>query len=163
VRFEDLNAFTPAAPQTERRAVELELGASHDLTGIPLDLSIAQRASFGANDAGDLTHRSRGAEVRIGRALGDPQGNMSDADSRVYMFAASSDQALTWSPGDDARQWGYDSDRVRIGDRQAGVTYERGPMQASFAYVERKISSTVGVTTHSDTESFTGLTLTMRR
>jgi hypothetical protein len=44
-----------------------------------------------------------------------------------------------------------------------GVTYERSGVQASLAYVEREESTTVGNQSFSQDESFTGLTVTMRR
>ena len=161
-RFSGLHDFAPDATP-ESRGVELELAAPHDLTGIPLDLSITQRASIGASEAGDINRQSRGAEVRIGAAVGDPRSIANGPESRIYVFAASDDEALTWQPGQDSRGFALQTDRVEIGDRQAGVTYERGAMQASVAYVEREISATVGRTSVSDNEHFAGVTLTMRR
>ena len=70
-RFAALNRPVDAPQTAAPRALELELAAPHDVTGIPLDLSIAQRASFEANSEGDLNRQGRGAEVRIGRAFGD--------------------------------------------------------------------------------------------
>jgi hypothetical protein len=146
----------------DRRTIEFELGADHDLTGIPLDVSIAQRASFGANDAGDINRHSRGSEVRIGRALGDPNSGMSSSEARIYVFAATDNEALTWRPGQDSNNFSLERDTVQVGDRQAGVTYQRGRMQASVAYVEREISARVGRHSHSDNEQFAGVTLTMK-
>lgn len=159
-RFAGFRDFAPSAPA---RVLELELAASHEVTGIPLDLSIAQRASFGAGDDRDVNRQSRGAELRVGRAVGDPRAGMSGPESRIYVFAASDDEALTWQPGQESRGFALQTDRVEIGDRQAGITYERGAMQASVAYVEREISATVGRTSVSDSENFAGVTLTMRR
>lgn len=163
-RFSDLNNnFTDADNAlSDRRAVELEISAGHDLTGIPVDVSIAQRASFAANEDGDINRHSRGSEVRIGRALGDPNSGMTSAEGRVYVFAASDNEALTWRPGQDANNFSLERDTVQVGDRQAGVTYQRGRMQASIAYVEREISARVGRTEHSDNEQFAGFTLTMK-
>jgi hypothetical protein len=161
-RFTNLNQFASEPAPEQNRAVEFELAAPHNVTGIPLDVSIAQRASFGADDSGDINRHSRGSEVRIGRALGDPRTSGGRADSRIYVFAASDDEALTWQPGAENR-FAFQQDRVEIGDMQAGVTYERGPMQASLAYVEREVSATVGRTTFNNDENFAGFTLTMRR
>ena len=48
-------------------------------------------------------------------------------------------------------------------DREVGVTYERNGVQASLAYVEREEATTIGRETFNQNESFTGLTVTMRR
>jgi hypothetical protein len=163
-RFAILQPFSQQQDAPSPRAVELELSANGDVTGMPLDFSIAQRASFGSDSHGDINRHSRGAEVRVGRALGEPRGELSSASqSRIYVFAASDDEALTWQPGAESQRFGYQQDRVEIGDMQAGVTYERGTMQASIAYVEREISATVGQTSMSNEENFAGVTLTMRR
>lgn len=162
-RFQNLNQFSPQqiAEGEQPRAMELELSAPHDLTGIPVDFSIAQRASFGAGEEGDINRHSRGAEVRVG-ALGDPDSGMSQDDSRVYMFAASDDEALVWHPGQENNRGFALQDRVEIGDIQAGVTYERGPMQASVAYIQREISANAGRSSFSDNENFAAFTFTMR-
>ncbi|MDX2276471.1 MAG: hypothetical protein NW206_13560 [Hyphomonadaceae bacterium] len=161
-RFADLNQFsTSREAANARRAVEFEIGADHDLTGIPVDVSIAQRASFGATEEGDINSHSRGSEVRIGRALGDPESGMTTSESRIYVFAASDNEALHWRPGQD-NSLSLQRDTVQVGDRQAGVTYQRGPVQASLAYVEREISAQVGRHSHSENEQFAGFTLTMK-
>lgn len=143
--------------------IEIELTAPAAATGIPLDISIAQRAGYSSDEHGAYDTLTRGAEVRVGRALGEPRGGMSQAPSRVYVFAASDNEALTWRPGQPGHALALQQDRVEIGDRQAGVTYERNGLQASLAYVEREVSATVGRTTTSQDENFAGFTLTMRR
>lgn len=150
------------AEDPDRHAVEFEIGADHDVTGIPLDFSIAQRASFGATDDGDINRHSRGSEVRIGRAIGDPNSGMSSSESRIYVFAASDNEALHWRPGESMGNFSLERDTVQVGDRQAGVTYQTGRMQASVAYVEREISANVGRHSHSENEQFAGFTLTMK-
>ena len=160
----EINRFTTRDADIEhndRRALEFELGAPHDLTGMPLDFAITQRAAFNAGEDGDINRHSQGSEVRIGRAIGDPHSGMTESQSRIYMFAASDNEALTWRPGQD-NHFTLDRDTVQVGDRQAGITYQRGPMQASIAYVEREISAQVGTTSHSDTEQFAGFTFTMK-
>ncbi|MGE0594994.1 MAG: hypothetical protein AB7P07_01405 [Hyphomonadaceae bacterium] len=164
-RFTNLSAYAPAGEgeASDQRAVELELGADRFASGLPVDVSIAHRTSFGSDAEGDINRRGTGAEVRIGRSLGDPSTGMSGGNSRVYVFAASDDEAVTWTPGAVTRGYAYQEDRVEIGDIQAGVTYERGPMQASLAYVEREISHHYGQNSVSQDEAFAGVTLTMRR
>ncbi len=132
------------------------------------DVSLAQRATFGSNNDGDLDREGSGSELRLGRGLGGERAP-SDEPS-IYLFAASEDEALTWQPGASRNSFGGEGssfalqDRVEIGDMQAGVTYERGNIQASVAYVEREISTqTYGTQSISQDESFTGFTFTMKR
>lgn len=132
-----------------------------------VDVSVSHRDGFGFNNNGDITRRSRGSEIRIGRGLLPMQRQASPNTSRWYFFAASEDQALVWQPGARNEYGGASSsfalqDRVEIGDRQAGVTYETHGIQASLAYVERKIRFYSGGQRHSEDENFTGITLTMR-
>ena len=162
LRNNDVDAFE-AAPGVFPRALEFELSAPHHATGAPLDFAIAHTAGFAAGESGDIDRVRRSAEVRIGRALGDPDGGMSSQPSRLYVFAGADNEALTWRPGQQGRSLAIQQDRVEIGDMQAGVTYDRGAVQASLAYVEREISATVGRTTTTRDENFAGLTLTMRR
>lgn len=153
--------------ETDRRAVQLELSANGERTGAPLDVAIAPRASIGANSHGDLSREGRGAEVRVGN-LAQRDSDGQSREPRWYVFAASDDEALTWQPGARSDFGGQGAslslqDRVEVGDMSAGVTYERNGVQASLAYVEREVSGTVGHQTFSRDESFTGVTLTMKR
>lgn len=143
------------------RQVELELSAPGSVTGMPLDVSFAHRNSFGADRNGDLNRHGQGSEVRVGHKLGlsHQRANADPSTHRIYAFAASDDQALTWAPGTSSVAL---QDRVQVGDHQAGVTYERGNVQASLAYVQREVSTTVGRESFSKDENFAGVTLTMR-
>lgn len=161
-RFAALSAYAPVEAAEQPRAIELELAAGRERTGMPVDVSIAQRAAFGSTEEGDINRRRTGAEIRVG-ALGDPSTGMSGSRSRIYMFAASDNEAVTWQPGSVTQGYAYQDDRVEIGDVQAGVTYERGPIQASIAYVEREVNYTSGQQSVSNDENFAGFTLTMRR
>lgn len=143
--------------------LELELAASG-----PLDVSVAQRAAIGVDAAGDMNRQSRGSEVRIGRNLVQEEGQENNSGSSIYMFVASDDEALIWRPGQRDEMGGQGGgfalqDRVEIGDMSAGVTYQRGPVQASIAYVEREVSAQVGRESFSKDERFGGITLTVRR
>lgn len=163
-RFEQLGV-NPAAP--DQRAVQLELSANGERTGAPVDVAIAPRASIGVNEHGDLAREGRGAEVRVGN-LAERDNNGQSREPRWYVFAASDDEALTWQPGTRSEFGGRGAslslqEQVEVGDMSAGVTYERSGVQASLAYVEREVSGTVGHQTFSRDESFTGLTLTMKR
>lgn len=157
-------ALTFDARRDDANTTELQIAADGQAAGVPLDFSISHRVSLAADSAGDLTRRGHGAEVRVGQGL--TQRN--NGAPRWYVFAASDDEALTWQPGSRNDFGGRGAslarqDRVEIGDAQAGVTFEQNGVQASLAYVERQVSSTVGVQTVSHDENFAGVTVTMRR
>lgn len=74
-----------------------------------------------------------------------------------YLFAGSDGQAVTWAP-----RTTHDlqiQDRVVVGELQAGVSYQTGPLQASLAYLEHEVSNTQ----RTDRQGFAGLSLTYRR
>ncbi|MEJ0060047.1 MAG: hypothetical protein WDM79_10920 [Terricaulis sp.] len=155
-------------PLGSNRRYEVALGA-RQVGGLPVDVSIAQRASFGFNDSGDLARHGRGSELRLGRGVAMRRQQAATWDKPIwYAFLASDDEALTWNPGSRGAFGGSGpsfalQDRVEIGDIQAGVTYEVGGLQASLAYVEREVSTHSGSQSFSQDENFTGLTITMRR
>lgn len=152
-----------------QRQYEVSLIARGASAGLPVDVGIAQRGSVSVNDEGDIERAGRGTELRLGRGLPGMRRQVSSWDNPAwYFFAAADDEALTWQPGVRNAFGGTSStfalqDRVEIGDIQAGVTYEAGPLQASLAYVEREINYQTGSRNFSQDESFTGVTLTMRR
>ncbi len=158
---------TPGADGDTPRRLELEVAAGGGDS--PLDISISQRASLGADGNGDISRRGSGSEVRVGRGLVDSENNRTqNGGSAVYAFVASDDEALTWQPGVRSDFGGEGSslqlqEQVEIGDMSAGVTYERNGVQASLAYVEREESTRVGGRHFSQDTSFTGVTVTMRR
>jgi hypothetical protein len=132
----------------------------------PLDISIAQRASLGANREGNINRQGRGSEVRVGRGLVDQRGEDGSRNS-TYVFVASDNEALTWQPGARSEFGGPGSalalqDRVEVGDLSAGVTFEREGVQTSLAYVQREQSTRVGNHSVSQDQSFAGVTVTMR-
>jgi len=147
------------------RRLELELAAGGGDS--PVDVSVAQRATFGADGEGNIDRRGSGSELRVGRGLVQ-RGDDSAQGSSVYAFVASDNEALTWRPG-SRTEFGGDGnafalrEQVEIGDMSAGVTYERNGVQASLAYVEREESTQIGHESFSQDTSFTGLTVTMRR
>jgi hypothetical protein len=132
-----------------------------------IDVAFAHRGGIGFNDQGDIDRQSRGSELRLGRGLADMPRDRGSDTPRWYIFAASEDEALIWRPG-GRNAFGLAGpsfalqDRVEIGDRQAGITYESHGWQASFAYVEREIKIRAGGRNFNQDEDFTGVTLTMR-
>ncbi|WP_156767804.1 hypothetical protein [Candidatus Viadribacter manganicus] len=167
MRSDVAQRFGPASGENEQaqgpRRVELEFAAGDG----DLDVSFAQRASLGGEN-GDINRAGRGSEVRIGRGLVSEDSTNAPRGSSTYVFVASDDEALTWQPGQRSEFGGQGpslqlQDRVEVGDMSVGVTYERSGVQASLAYVEREESTTIGRETFNQNESFTGLTVTMRR
>ncbi len=147
------------------RRLELELAAGGGDS--PVDVSVAQRASFGADVNGDINRRGSGSEIRVGHGLVQPR-DTTDGRPSFYAFVASDNEALTWRPGARSEFGGQGNafalqEQVEIGDMSAGVTYERNGIQASLAYVEREESTRVGHESFSQDQSFTGLTVTIRR
>lgn len=155
-----------ALPEVEGpRRLELELAAGG--ADSPLDVSISQRASLGADADGNIDRAGRGSELRVGRGLVGRRDEEGNRDS-VYMFVASDDEALTFEPGARSEFGGRGSrvaieDRAEVGDLSAGVTIERNGVQTSLAYVEREVSTTLGNQSYSRDENFAGVTVTMRR
>lgn len=159
----DAPIISPMAPPGESPApVRLELELAAGVGDSTVDIAFAQRATLGANGAGEIERRGAGSELRLGHGIVERRDTGS-GDS-VYMFVASDDEALTWQPG--ARERGRAvalQDQVKVGDVSAGVTMERNGVQASLAYVEREADTRVGVQSFSQDESFTGVTVTVRR
>ncbi|MES1199448.1 MAG: hypothetical protein ABUS48_05640 [Pseudomonadota bacterium] len=148
------------------RDYQLQVTANGDSVGVPINMSIAQRGNFGADDNGDVNRQGHGQELRVGSHVSDDHRPAHQPG--WYAFAASDDQAVTWTPGSHNAFGDHGSsfslqDRVEIGDHQAGVTYETGNgVQASIAYVDRKVNAHVGNQSASHDESFAGVTVTMR-
>ncbi len=158
--------FAPSGADAQaegpRRRVELEFAAGDENLGV----GFAQRAAIGAGTDGNINRRGQGSEVRVGRGL--VQQRQGSREATTYVFVASDDEALTWQPGQRSEFGGRGSsfsleDRVEVGDMSVGVTYERSGVQASLAYVEREESTTIGRESFKQDESFTGVTVTMRR
>lgn len=170
VRDDAAVRFAPAGqesfPEVQGpRRLELQLAAGGGDS--PVDVSVAQRATFGADANGDIDRRGSGSELRVGRGLVDRRAN-NGGGSSVYAFVASDNEALTWRPGERTDFGGRGQsfalqEQVEVGDMSAGVTYERNGVQASLAYVEREESTRVGAESFSQDQSFTGITVTMRR
>jgi hypothetical protein len=154
-------ASTSPAPTTgpDSHQVEMQFSASGDRAGVPLDVAIAHRDTLNADETG---HNQRGSELRIGHNLVPHEEAGGSRGSSVYAFISSDDQAVTWRPG-QASSLAMQDHRVEVGDHAAGVTYETHGVQTSLAYVQRKVSTRVGVRGYSTDESFAGVTVTVRR
>ncbi|CAN5532785.1 DUF2219 family protein [soil metagenome] len=114
-------------------------------------LDVTPHAGLGFGGAGGSAEA--GATVRFGKKMGDRVANSLGVEDgrqfgdrgRWYVFAAASGQAvgmnmLRGGDGDWSRAGvTTDTSSKLVGDGQAGVAWRRGPMQASFGYVHRKI------------------------
>ncbi len=150
--------------ERDNRRYELSVVAS---AAAGFDLAFAQRGGVSFNAHGDIERQSRGSELRLGRGLRSMPRDQPSSAPKWYFFAASEDEALIWRPGTrnefGSSQGGFAlQDRVEIGDRQAGVTYEANGWQTSLVYVEREISVRSGHENYNQDEDFVGFTLTMR-
>lgn len=169
-RLSDYGSRQTLAPSeaSMERSYEVAFGQS-GVAGLPVDVEFAQRATIGVNSSGDISRHGRGSELRLGRGLKgmSRRSEGSWTHPTWYVFAAADDEALTWAPSVRSAFGGSSSsvalqDRVEIGDRQIGVTYEVGHMQASLAYVEREVSAYVAGRSLSHDENFAGLTITVK-
>lgn len=151
-RFAQFNS-APQHGEDASQNYEVALTAARGTYGLPMDVSIAHHTSLGFTPDGDLARQGGGSEVRLGRGLSrlHRKSRSSWDHPAFYVFAASDNEALTWAPtssGPGGRSAGFAlQDQIRIGDSQAGLTYEAGPFQASLAYVQRKVSARTGATT----------------
>jgi hypothetical protein len=114
-------------------------------------LDVTPHAGLGMGAAGGSAEA--GATVRFGKKMGDQvvdslgvqDGRQFGQRGRWYVFAAASGQAvgmnmLRSGEGDWSRAgFSTDASSKLVGDGQAGVAWRKGPMQASFGYVHRKI------------------------
>ncbi len=169
-RFAEFRADPSRASDSAstQRRYEVSIGARRSATGLPVDVSLAQRASIGGSRGGDIDREASGSELRLGRGVRMSRWEAPTWDQPAwYMFIASEDEAVTWRPGARSAFGGSASsfslqDRVEVGDMQAGVSFEAGGVQASLAYVEREVKARSGARTFTQDENFAGLTVTMK-
>ena len=125
--------------------------AAVSLGGGKYALDVTPHAGLGIGGAGGSAEA--GATVRFGKKMGDQvvnslgvqDGRQFGQRGRWYVFAAASGQAVGMNmlrSGDG--DWSgagltTDTSSKLVGDGQAGVAWRKGPMQASFGYVHRKI------------------------
>ncbi|MHA6287524.1 lipid A-modifier LpxR family protein [Maricaulis sp. CAU 1757] len=115
-----------------------------------LDVSITPRAAFAHGPEGSTARA--GAEVRVGRY----RGRASPVRPRWYVFAGADRRALMYDPreGANLRHAMVLSDRLVVGDAQAGVAVRLGEVDLSLAYVRREYKHVAGVTSFDETEQF---------
>ena len=125
-----------------------------------LDLELVPSASVRFDDDGSSA--ALGAVVRIGEDL-----RANEVSSNTwYVFAGADAEAFSYSPESATRgQFGL-SDRVIIGDAQAGIGYRIGSADVSLGYVRREISTlkdSLGTEGFSKSEESAALSFTWKR
>ena len=101
----------------------------------------------GSAEAGATVRFGKNMQDRVVNSLGVSDGRRFGDRGRWYVFAAASGQAvglnmLRGEDGDWSRAgFTADNNSKLIGDRQGGVAWRKGAMQASFGYVHRSIKS----------------------
>jgi hypothetical protein len=162
----DAPQFGEFAPQDQIAGASGQVNVTAEgIAGGPFDVGFSQRAQLAEGGQGRLV--GRGAEVRFGQGLGNMLGRSTINPQRPswYFFAAGDGQALTWAPG-TVEGLAYQDNRVTVGDLQAGFTYEHRGVQTSFSYLQREVSNSrrgAGAQSRSETESFVGATVTVKR
>lgn len=128
-----------------------------------LDLELVPSASMRFDD--DSRSAVVGAVVRIGEDL-----RSKDVSSNTwYVFAGADAEALSYTPESASAltrgEFGL-SDRIIIGDAQAGVGYRIGAADVSLGYFRREISTlngSLGTEGFSKTEDAAALSFTWKR
>lgn len=128
-----------------------------------LDLELVPTASMRFDD--DSRSAVVGAVVRIGEDL----RSKDVASNTWYVFAGADAEALSYSPESAAAltrgEFGL-SDRIIIGDAQAGVGYRIGSADVSLGYFRREVSTlggSLGTEGFSKTEDAAALSFTWKR
>lgn len=128
-----------------------------------LDLELVPTASMRFDD--ESRSAVVGAVVRIGEDL-----RSHDVSSNTwYVFAGADAEALSYSPESASSltrgEFGL-SDRIIIGDAQAGVGYRIGAADVSLGYFRREVSTlngSLGTDSFSKTEDAAALSFTWKR
>jgi hypothetical protein len=154
------SAVERATRGTERElsmTYEVSIAAPAALTGLPLDVAFAPRASVERSSLGDSIRT--GAEVRLGIDL-DPKERDSVRPA-WYLFAGSDNQMVTYDLNGQPMsmsELGY-QEQITVGDMQAGVAFQQFGAQASFSWLQREQT---GIRA-SDTNDYAAFTLTWKR
>jgi hypothetical protein len=108
-----------------------------------------------------------GVVVRVQRDL-EAKQRFDWRDPALSFFVAADSDAVAWRldkiTGNEQQRFYYQSDRVKIGDLEAGLAVEAGRARLGLAYVEREIRAVTpsGVDEVTRDENFVGLTLTFK-
>ena len=142
----------PTAVDTAAYEVTYTRGWPRVLAAGEYDLSVTPHAGVGVSsaggeaEAGAVVRLSRRAETWLGQ-LGAPSGAKFGDRGRWYLFGAASGRAVGLNMlHDKERGWtqgglSTDSASALVSDIQAGVGWRKGSVQASFAWLRRKVKS----------------------
>ncbi len=151
-----------AGERPDRRAMAVRYEARFDAPGgfDGLDIGLAPRAGVSMSGAGAAAEA--GATVRLGRYLGDYDG---DERPAWWVFAGADRQALMFDPGEGFRlREAFAMEPYAIvGDAQAGVAMRFGPADLSVAYVHRETEFSMPNDSWETSEGFAAFTLSLRR
>ncbi len=141
------------------------------------DLSVTPHAGVGISNAGG--EAEAGAVVRLSRRaeawldqLGAPSGDRFGTQGRWYLFGAASGRAVGLNMlHDKERGWtqgglSTDSASALVSDVQAGVGWRKGSVQASLAWLRRKVKGAqtlIGLDNRDDTAVAFTLSIKPRR
>lgn len=150
----------PAAGELEAQSFDLSYHrswpAAFSLAVGGYGFDVSPHAALGAGtsgrsvEAGLMARFGRDLEDSVNRRLGVREGGALGNQSRWYIFAASSGEAVGLNlmrRDGDWRRGGItkDSADALIGANQAGVGWRKGPMQASLGYVHREVKIRQGL------------------
>jgi len=153
-------------PDPEYRDVTfgLAVSAPGGRTGLGFDVGLAPRLAI--REGSELKTRSFGGELRLGPGLGSV--DRSGRPEGWYVFVGADGEALVWDA--DRDNIGFASfedvqitEKLTVGDLQAGVSVQRAGGELSFSYIRREIQFGDRNRNLSDSEDFAGVTFTMRR
>ncbi len=151
-------------PESRNVSIGLSLAATSSQTGLGFDVGVAPRVAV--REAGDLTTRRLGGELRFGQGLGLLQSGA--APKGWYVFVGADGEALVWDT--DMQRLGVNTltdmqltDQLTVGDLQAGISIQRGGGELSFSYIRREMNFSDRNRSLSDSEDFAGVSFTMRR
>lgn len=143
-------------------AAEIAIAAPKETTGLNLDVGVAPRFSVVEN--GDLTSRRVGGEVRMGTSLGIISNKLKTPEG-WYIFAGADGEALVWDAQGITPNFNDMAltDKITVGDLQAGVSVQRAGGELSLSYIHRNVKYADRNGSIETKEDFAGLSFTMRR
>lgn len=144
-------------------AAEIAFSVPKESTGLDFDLGLAPRIAM--RDDGEIISRRVGGEVRIGRNLNIT--NSLEQPKGWYIFAGADGEALIWDAAVDGFTPSFGgmslSDKITVGDLQAGVSVQRAGGELSLSYIHREVRYSDRNGSIETKEDFAGISFTMRR
>ncbi|MGH1421275.1 MAG: lipid A-modifier LpxR family protein [Hyphomonas sp.] len=144
-------------------AAEIAFSVPKESTGLDFDLGVAPRVAV--RDDGEIISRRVGGEVRIGQNLNIT--NSLEQPKGWYIFAGADGEALIWDAAIDGLTPSFGgmslSDKITVGDLQAGVSIQRAGGELSLSYIHREVRYSDRNGSIETKEDFAGISFTMRR